>query len=212
MRLIFEDSVECRTPAGWCLVLTNTRCEPNRVRQAQSQPPNPPSLMRVPLPLWPRPPQLKPALVNGTLALWPSPNGSMIHIKAHKNDLPICQEVEQTKLILVWKFLKSLTNPPSFYSVARKVDYPGLKPMLMTISQPSRKRKDIIFFLYSLPQIMKPNRCCSQPLWYQLKPVYTLLDVHLLGQGLYLFLIMHIYLWTFVLVALLAIPEWVKIC
>lgn len=77
--------------------------------------------MRVSLPLWPRLPQLKPALVNGTLALWPSPNGSMNHIRAHKNDLPICQEVEKNKLILVWKLFKSLTPPPSLYSVARNL-------------------------------------------------------------------------------------------
>lgn len=107
--------------------------------------------MRVSLPLWPHLPQLKPALGNGTLTLWPSPNGSMSHIRPHKNNLPICQEVEKTELILVWKWLTSLTRPPSFYSVARKVDYPGLKPVLMTVSQPSgKKRHDSLFSLIFL--------------------------------------------------------------
>lgn len=166
-------TAECGTPAAPELCANKHPVWAWHSRAAQRRPQHPPRVMRLSLPLWPRLPQLEPALVNGPLALWPSPNGSMNHTRPRKNNLPVCQEVERTELILVWKWLKSLTNPPSFYSVARKVDYPGLKPMWMTVLQPRNKKGN-----YLLSSWLVPLNSETKPMLFTTPLILTEISSH----------------------------------
>lgn len=136
----------------------------------------------------------------------------MNHIRTHKHDLPMCQEAEKTRSALVWKLLKSLTNPPSIQLLEKMILQDESQCWWQSHNQVGKKGH------YSLPSLstspclppprMKQNQCCSQPRWEWLKSLHTVLDVSLTGGVV--FSPHHLYLRASILVALLAISEWIK--